>query len=152
MSRRRASMILTFAISLAVVLTGCQKGQQAAQQKKTIVVTYSVLETVVRDLVGDAIAVKGEIPNGLDPHEWEPSAKDVEALNKADLIVQNGLGLEGGMEKALKSAIDAGVKVFTASDAIQVRHVGEGEGIPSGAEVQRLVPPKKDPLQVQPRE
>jgi zinc/manganese transport system substrate-binding protein len=50
----------------------------------------------------------------------------------ADLIVQNGLGLEGGMEKALGQAKDAGVKFFTASNHITVRHVGPGEGIRSG--------------------
>ncbi|MCX5998821.1 MAG: metal ABC transporter substrate-binding protein [Chloroflexi bacterium] len=54
------------------------------------------------------------------------------AIYKADLIVRNGLGLEGGMEKTLDAAQDAGVKFFTASDYITVRHVGQGEGIPSG--------------------
>jgi len=39
--------------------------------------------------------------NGLDPHEWEPSAKDIETINNADLVVENGLGLEGGMRKLL---------------------------------------------------
>jgi zinc/manganese transport system substrate-binding protein len=72
------------------------------------------------------------MPNGQDPHEWEPSAKDIETIMKADLIVQNGLGLEGGMEKTLQQAQEAGVKFFTASDHITVRKVGEGEGIPTG--------------------
>jgi len=49
-----------------------------------------------------------------------------------DLIVENGLGLEGGMEKTLEQARAAGVKFFTASDYIIVRHVGQGEGLPSG--------------------
>ncbi|MDD5095819.1 MAG: metal ABC transporter substrate-binding protein, partial [Dehalococcoidia bacterium] len=71
------------------------------------------------------------VPNGLDPHEWDPSAKDIEAINKADLVIQNGLGLEGGMGKTLSKAKSNGVKVFTASDYITVRHVGSGEGIPS---------------------
>jgi zinc/manganese transport system substrate-binding protein len=68
----------------------------------------------------------------LDPHEWEPSAKDIETINKADLVIENGLGLEGGMQKTLQVARDNGVKFFTASDYITVRHVGTGEGIPSG--------------------
>ena len=34
------------------------------------------------------------------------------------------------MEKALAQAKEAGVKFFTASDHITVRHVGAGEGIP----------------------
>jgi zinc/manganese transport system substrate-binding protein len=72
------------------------------------------------------------MPNGQDPHEWEPSAKDIETLTKADLIVQNGLGLEGGMEKAQAQAKEAGVRFFTAAEHITVRTVGAGEGLPTG--------------------
>ncbi len=104
----------------------------AGPAKKTIVATYSILGSVVRDLVGDALTVVVEIPNGLDPHDWEPSAKDVEALMRADLVVQNGLDLEGGMERALAQARQAGVRFFTASEHVTVRTVGAGEGVPSG--------------------
>ncbi len=98
----------------------------------TIVVTYSVLGSVVRELVGEAAEVVVPMPNGQDPHEWEPSAKDIETIMKADLVVQNGLGLEGGMEKTLEQAQAAGVKFFTAADHITIRIVGEGEGLPTG--------------------
>jgi zinc/manganese transport system substrate-binding protein len=100
--------------------------------KKSIVVTYSILGSIVRELVGDMATVTVPMPNGLDPHEWEPSAKDIETINKADLVIENGLGLEGGMEKTLEAAKTKGVKFFTASDHITVRHVGPGEGIPTG--------------------
>ncbi len=100
--------------------------------RKSIVVTYSILGSVVRDLVGDQAEVIVPMPNGLDPHDWQPSAKDIETFNKADLIVENGLGLEEGMEKTLETARARGVKFFTASDHIVVRRVGLGEGIPEG--------------------
>jgi zinc/manganese transport system substrate-binding protein len=119
-------------IIISVLLGACQASSSPKNSKKTIVVTYSILGAVVKDLVGDRANVIVSMPNGQDPHEWEPSAKDIEALTKADLIVQNGLGLEGGMEKALGQAKEAGVKFFTASDHITVRKVGTGEGIPSG--------------------
>jgi len=96
------------------------------------VVTYSILGSIVKELVGDKATVIVSVPNGLDPHEWQPSAKAIETINKADLVVENGLGLEASMEKTLKAAGDSGVKFFTASDYITVRHVGSGEGIPSG--------------------
>ena len=122
---------------LLVLILGSTAACQATTSQnnsgeKSIVVTYSVLGSIVKDLVGDKANVTVSIPNGLDPHEWEPSAKDIERINKGDLIIENGLGLEGGMQKTLQVARDNGVKFFTASDYITVRHVGTGEGIPSG--------------------
>ncbi len=92
-------------------------------------VTYSILGSVVKDLVGDAATVTVLMPNGSDPHEWSPSAKDIETMTKADLLVENGLNLEGGMGDAFTQAEKAGVKRFVASDHITVRHVAAGQGI-----------------------
>ncbi|MEZ5100625.1 MAG: metal ABC transporter substrate-binding protein [Thermoleophilia bacterium] len=93
----------------------------------TIVVTYSVLGSLVSDLVGDAAQVQVLMPNGVDPHDWQPSAKDVEAVSKAALVVENGLGLEEGLEDAIHEAEAAGVPVFTATDHVELRTIGEGE-------------------------
>ena len=123
------------AVFAAALITASAAGCQTTASnggKKTVVVTYSVLGSVVKDLIGDKATVIVSMPNGLDPHEWEPSAKDIEQINKADFVIENGLGLEGGMEKTLQTAKDRGVKFFTASDHIVVRHVGPGEGIPTG--------------------
>jgi zinc/manganese transport system substrate-binding protein len=127
------------AIILSLLLTGCMPAPAGKPRgKPTIVVTYSVLGAVVKDLVGDQATVVVPMPNGQDPHEWEPSAKDIETFTKADLIVQNGLGLEGGMEKTLAQAAASGVKTFIAAEHISVRKVGQGEGIPSGGADQNV--------------
>jgi zinc/manganese transport system substrate-binding protein len=132
---RRASFflpILGFAI-VAGFLTSCSKKVDASKIGKSkidVVVTYSILGSIVHDLADGELEVKVLIPNGLDVHEWEPSAQDMESLMKADLIVMNGLGLEEGMNKALARARESGRRIFTASDHIAVRRVGEGEGIP----------------------
>ncbi len=137
-SKRTAwKSVLTFlAIGLPFALEAvCSPGfALAANQtgQKTIVVTYSVLGAIVRDLIGDQAMVLVSMPNGQDPHGWEPSAKDIERIKKANLVVQNGLGLEEGMQKTLDQAKAAGVPIFTASDHISVRRVGPGEGLPTG--------------------
>lgn len=128
--KRIALILMALWLTAALLLAACQSSGTSG--KKSIVVTYSVLGSVVRELVGSQATVTVSIPNGLDPHDWAPSAKDIEKINHADLVVQNGLGLEGGMEKTLAEAEKAGVRFFTASDYISVRHVGAGEGIPSG--------------------
>ena len=118
---------------LTLILLGTLSCQPSTSSpKKSVVVTYSILGSIVKELVGDEAIVTVSVPNGLDPHEWDPSAKDIEAINKADLVIENGLGLEEGMEKTLQAARNSGVKFLTASDYITIRHVGTGEGIPSG--------------------
>ncbi len=128
--KRKYLLFVSLMIILILSALSCQPS--ATESKKSIVVTYSILGSVVKDLVGDEANVTVSIPNGLDPHEWEPSAKDIEAINKADLVIENGLDLEEGMLKTLEAAKSHGVRFFTASDYITVRHVGPGEGIPSG--------------------
>lgn len=134
MGKRFRIFINVLMIALLLMISACQTSSPTTNGngKKTIVVTYSILGAVVKDLVDDQANVVVSMPNGQDPHEWEPSAKDIETLTHADMIVQNGLGLEGGMEKALAQAREAGVKFFTASDHITIRTVGKGEGLPTG--------------------
>jgi zinc/manganese transport system substrate-binding protein len=131
-------LIIPLILILLFSVLSCQTANTISSGKKSIVVTYSILGSIVKDLVGDKADVTVSIPNGLDPHDWQPSAKDIEKLNHADLVIQNGLGLEGGLQKTLAAARDNGVIFFTASDYITVRYVGAGEGIPSGDPDQAL--------------
>jgi zinc/manganese transport system substrate-binding protein len=130
--RKAAAPLLVAALGFSIALAFGSCAGRAGTGKKTIVVTYSILGSVVKDLVGDRFELIVSIPNTLDPHEWEPSARDIETINRADLVVENGLGLEEGMGKALAQARKAGVEFFTASDHVLVRTVGKGEGLPSG--------------------
>ena len=92
-----------------------------------IVVTYPILGALVQELVGDTAEVEILMPNGVDPHDWQPSAKNVESVSEADLVVANGLHLEEGLEDALAEAEDAGVLVFRAADHVDLRRIGDGE-------------------------
>jgi zinc/manganese transport system substrate-binding protein len=126
---KRLYPILAVIIALVSMFASCKPA--AEDEKLSIVATYAIMGSLVQEMVGDAASVTISIPNGLDPHEWDPSAKDIEAINNADLVVQNGLGLEHGLEKTLSAAEARGVRFFTASDYVEVRYVGAGEGIPS---------------------
>ena len=124
-------LIILAILVLLLSVFACQPASDTGGGKKSIVVTYSILGAIIKDLVGDQANITISIPDGLDPHDWEPSARDIETINYADLVIQNGLGLESAMLKTLEAARSSGVKSFVASDYINVRHVGPGEGIPS---------------------
>jgi zinc/manganese transport system substrate-binding protein len=129
-----ATAVVAVLVVAAVLVGGCGGAQVSAPPgRPVIVVTTPVLGAVVRDVVGDAADVQVLMPNGADPHEWRPSAQDVAALDHADLIVQNGLGLESGVTTAIEQARGDGVPVFTATDHVHVRRVGAGEGGGSAA-------------------
>lgn len=124
--RLRIAAALGGAVLLA---TACSSGGATPDPgTPSVVVTYPVLGAVVADLVGDRAAVTVLMGNGVDPHDWSPSAKDIERVEKADLVVANGLNLEEGLEKALAEAEKRGVVVFRATDHVTVRQQTAGDG------------------------
>ena len=112
-------------VCLVGMLPACSSSEPAETARPNIVVTYSVLGSVVTDLVGDAADVTTLIPDGQDPHDFQPSARDIEAINNADLVVSNGLDFEEGLEDVLASAIDSGVSVYMIGENITVREPDE---------------------------
>lgn len=126
--RTRPTLLLVALVIAATALVSCGDDEPASDAgRPTVVVTYSILGAVVRDVVGNAAEVVTLIPDGADPHDWSPSARDIERLNHATLVVSNGLGLESGLADALERATDDGVASFVAADHIMVRHLGDGE-------------------------
>jgi zinc/manganese transport system substrate-binding protein len=63
----------------------------------------------------------------MAPHDWSPSARDLESVYGADVGVANGLDLEEGLHDALEQAEADGVPVFKATDHITLRVVGAAE-------------------------
>lgn len=123
-SRHARSAAVFASLSLAALGLSCSGGTAAdsppATDLPTVVVTYSVLAAVVGELVGGTADVVTLIPDGQNPHDFEPSARDIELINNADFVVANGLGLEEGLNNALANAQQAGVNVFYVADHVTV--------------------------------
>ncbi len=92
-----------------------------------IAVTYSVIGDLVSQLVGDNATVNVVIPDGQDPHDFQPSAKDIETINDAALVVSNGLEFEEGLEEVLENIADSGGNIFMVGDHITVRKIEDDD-------------------------
>jgi zinc/manganese transport system substrate-binding protein len=103
----------------------------------TVAVTYSVLASVVRELVDGVAEVVTIIPDGVDPHEFEPSAKDLETINNAQFVVANGLQFEEGLETALEQLHQDGGPVFFVGEHITVRKMSEGHDHGHGLDTEK---------------
>ncbi|ROQ16737.1 MULTISPECIES: metal ABC transporter substrate-binding protein [unclassified Curtobacterium] len=101
--------------AVAVTTAGCTT---TGSDRPLVAVTTNILGDVVTEVVGDDVDVMVLMPPGGDPHSFEVSAQQAARLRSADLVVENGLGLEEGVAHHVRAAADDGVAVFTAGDAI----------------------------------
>ncbi len=69
-----------------------------------VVTSFSILGDITQQVGGDHVKVTTLVGPDGDPHTFEPSAKDSALLNKADVVVVNGLGLEGWLDRLVKAS------------------------------------------------
>jgi len=93
-----------------------------------VVTTTAVLADFARVIGGEQVDVYSLLKPNVDPHEYEPTAADTTALAKADVIIQNGIGLEGWFEETMENAEVRGRRV-DASVGVTLR-----KGVGGGAE------------------
>ena len=84
-----------------------------------VVGTFSTLGAIVADVGGDRIAVASLVPIGAAPETYEPAPSDLIALEHADLVFENGGGLEAWMDHLLRSVNEGRTLVVLAPDTSQ---------------------------------
>ena len=85
--------------------------------RPSVAVTTNVLGDVVGNLVGDHAEVVTVMPEGADPHEFQPSARQVNEIRESDALVVNGGGFEEGLVDVTDAARRDGVPTIAASPA-----------------------------------
>ena len=86
--------------------------------KVNVVATTTMIADLVRVLGGDRVEVVGLMGPGIDPHLYQACAGDVGKLQAADVVVYNGLHLEGKMGEIFEKLTGDGLTVIAIEDAI----------------------------------
>ncbi|MEJ1180732.1 MULTISPECIES: zinc ABC transporter substrate-binding protein AztC [unclassified Pseudarthrobacter] len=126
---KRAPLI-ALAAAAALIFSGCS--QPNTPEKPQVVVTTNILGDVTRQVLGDQVQVTTLMQPNADPHSFEISAQEASLMGSADLVVSNGLGLEGGLQQHLDRAAKAGAPMLVAGDVVEVLPYssGDAEGTP----------------------
>ncbi|WP_430591790.1 metal ABC transporter solute-binding protein, Zn/Mn family [Humidisolicoccus flavus] len=103
--------------------TGDTAGEGSGGEGLQVVATTTQIGDFVNNIVGDDASVTQLLKVGFSAHSFDPSASDLLALGNADVLVQNGAGLEEWLE----SAIDASGFDGTIIDASTGAHVHESD-------------------------
>jgi len=115
-----------FAVVLAALLSAAPA--VAADTRPMVVATTGMVADLARAVAGDRADVTALIGEGVDPHLYKPTRSDIAKLTRADVVLLNGLRLEGKMDEAFQRLATAGKPV-----------VAVAERVPAA---QRLAPPE----------
>lgn len=91
----------------------------ATQAKLRVVTTTALLADLVRNVGGELVETHNLVPPGADVHSFQTTPEDSIEINRAQVIVTNGLGLDAFLEPVLKSAMgENSVQVVAAEDLV----------------------------------
>ena len=74
------------------------------KEKLKIVASFSILGDLIRQVGKDLVDVTIIVPENTDPHLYQPNPKDAKLLAKADLVMTNGLGFEGWLDRLIENS------------------------------------------------
>lgn len=89
--------LISYILLSSFLLISCAQQDEKSSDKIHIVTTTSIITDLVENIGGDLVEVSGLMGSGIDPHLYKASEGDVTKLSRADIIIYNGLHLEGKM-------------------------------------------------------
>lgn len=126
--------LLGMVIILLLILSGCSNTVSTKNEitsdgskKMQIVTTFYPMYFFTQKVAGNAANVELLVPNGVEPHDWEPTAKDMARIQDGDVFIYNSHSFETWTDKVLKSINDPDLNVVEASKGIVLMDALEGE-------------------------
>ncbi len=115
-------LLIMVALSLATSLTGLQGVQAEEEKQLRIVTSFYPMYALTKTLVGDLHDVRMiNSANGI--HGFEPSVKDVAAIQESDIFIYHSNILESWAKKLMGNLKASGVEVVEASKGLEMEKV-----------------------------
>ncbi len=126
--------LLSISISL-FLLTGCSsksvstsnKSKESGSEKIKIVTTFYPVYEFTKNVAKENADIKLLIPSSIEPHEWEPTPKDVGSIQNADLFIYNSPYMETWVPNIEKSLDNKKSSFIEASSGISLIKGQENE-------------------------
>ncbi|MCX7884993.1 MAG: metal ABC transporter substrate-binding protein [Caloramator sp.] len=102
--KRKIFIVLTIMIILLTSSCSRKSSTYTDESKKiTVCTSFYAMYDFSKKIGGDKINLINLVPSGIEPHDWEPSPKDIANLEKADVLIYNGAGMEDWIDKVINS-------------------------------------------------
>ncbi len=136
MNKQTKLAILAIAVVIplsSIAVYGTDSNQQftiADNSKLQVISSFYTLHEFSQNIGQEKVDVTLLVPVGVEPHDWGPTIKDVQRMQKSDLIIINGIGFENWVDN-LEETDYQGVIVDT-SNGILVRNFDQEQINSSG--------------------
>lgn len=110
-----------------LIAIGCGKKAKKENGKLNVVTTTTMITDLVKNIGGDKIEVNGLMGSGVDPHLYKASEGDVSKLFNADVVIYNGLHLEGKLEEVFEKMEHQNKKTIVVSDVVDKKELISSE-------------------------
>lgn len=114
---RRLGLAAILAVGLTV-LTGCGRQSDAGNGHLAVVATTTQLGDFARTVGGARVSVTQLLRPNTDPHEYEPTPADVQAVADATVVLEHGLGLDDWLDQVASNAGGSAARVLTTSGIV----------------------------------
>lgn len=112
-------LILIIVVSiLTTVVSGCGSPNKENDTGYKVVATTTLVADLVKSIGGEYVGVQGLMGPGVDPHLYKASAGDVKLMQNADMVVYNGLHLEGKMGEIFENIEDSEKVILAVTQGI----------------------------------
>lgn len=98
--------------------TGEESEEINSGDKLKVAASFYPMYDFATKIGGDKAEVTNMVPAGTEPHDWEPAATDIRALESADVFVYNGAGMEHWVESVLESLDNQKLTVVEAAKGL----------------------------------
>ncbi len=128
--RSSIKLVSPLLLALSLGLTAACGASQGGRDRLAVVATVYPLGYFSERVGGDLVDVQVLIGSGVEAHGFDPTASDLLAINAADVIVMNGLGLEPWLERAIDALGEGaqGILVEAADAALAREGIVHGHG------------------------
>ena len=127
---KKISVILAFIMLFLCVVTVCACTQTGNEDGISVVCTSFAPYDLAREIAGDGVSVKMLLSPGADSHSYDPTPKDILAVNKCDVFIYVGGESDVWVEDILSSVDNPDMKIVRLIDCTEeLYHEEHKEGM-----------------------
>lgn len=94
---------------------------RSKKKKIAVAASFYPLYFFAREIGKEKTETVNLTPSGVEPHEWEPNARDIASIEKINLLIANGAGFEPWLDKMTENLAEKNVRTVKVAEGLTIQ-------------------------------